>query len=65
MTAASDNTRANVVGLALGTLFRWWNYRRWVFPAPAPQALVEPEGLLQPEALPGPLAEGDALPDAA
>jgi len=29
----SDNIAANVVGLALGTAFRFWSYRRWVFPA--------------------------------
>lgn len=29
----ADNISANVVGLALGTLFRFWSYRRWVFPA--------------------------------
>lgn len=29
----ADNISANVVGLALGTMFRFWSYRRWVFPA--------------------------------
>ena len=29
----ADNISANVVGLVLGTLFRFWSYRRWVFPA--------------------------------
>lgn len=28
----ADNLSANVVGLALGTLFRFWAYRNWVFP---------------------------------
>lgn len=28
----ADNISANVVGLALGTAFRWWAYRNWVFP---------------------------------
>jgi putative flippase GtrA len=28
----ADNISANVVGLALGTMFRFWSYRRWVFP---------------------------------
>ncbi|HLR94353.1 MAG TPA: GtrA family protein [Jiangellaceae bacterium] len=28
----ADNISANVVGLALGTAFRWWAYRTWVFP---------------------------------
>jgi putative flippase GtrA len=31
-TAAADNVSANVVGLALGSLFRFLTYRRWVFP---------------------------------
>jgi putative flippase GtrA len=28
----ADNIAANLVGLGLGTLFRFWAYRRWVFP---------------------------------
>ena len=28
----ADNIAANVVGLGLGTAFRFWSYRRWVFP---------------------------------
>jgi putative flippase GtrA len=27
----ADNISANVVGLVLGTIFRFWSYRRWVF----------------------------------
>jgi len=27
----AKNLSANVVGLVLATLFRWWAYRRWVF----------------------------------
>jgi putative flippase GtrA len=35
----ADNIAANVVGLGLGTLFRFWSYRTWVFPsAQSPQA---------------------------
>ncbi|SDY00444.1 Putative flippase GtrA (transmembrane translocase of bactoprenol-linked glucose) [Micromonospora pattaloongensis] len=30
-TALADNISANVVGVALGTLFRFWAYRRFVF----------------------------------
>jgi putative flippase GtrA len=41
----ADNISANVVGLALGTLFRFWSYRKWVFPAvpeaPADRELAE------------------------
>lgn len=29
----ADNISANVIGLSLGTLFRFWSYRKWVFPA--------------------------------
>ena len=32
-SALSDNIAANGVGLVLGTMFRFWSYRRWVFPA--------------------------------
>ena len=28
----ADNISANGVGLVLGTLFRFWAYRKWVFP---------------------------------
>jgi putative flippase GtrA len=31
-SALADNVSANVVGLVLGTAFRFWSYRRWVFP---------------------------------
>ncbi|WP_082530684.1 GtrA family protein [Aeromicrobium sp. Root344] len=27
----ADNVSANVIGLALGTLFRYWSYKRFVF----------------------------------
>ncbi len=30
-TPLADNISANVIGLGLGTLFRFWSYRRWVF----------------------------------
>lgn len=29
----ADNVSANLIGLGLGTLFRFWSYRKWVFPA--------------------------------
>jgi len=32
----ADNVSANVIGLGLGTLFRYWSYRRFVFAAPGP-----------------------------
>ncbi len=34
----ADNISANVIGLGLGTLFRFWSYRRWVFPEDADTA---------------------------
>jgi putative flippase GtrA len=36
----ADNIAANGVGLALGTAFRFWSYRRWVFPERVPEAVV-------------------------
>lgn len=30
-SALADNISANVIGLGLGTLFRFWSYRKWVF----------------------------------
>jgi putative flippase GtrA len=30
-SALADNVSANGVGLVLGTAFRFWSYRRWVF----------------------------------
>jgi putative flippase GtrA len=35
-SALADNVSANVVGLALGTMFRYWSYKRFVFTASAP-----------------------------
>jgi putative flippase GtrA len=37
-SALADNISANVVGIALGTMFRFWSYRRWVFPDDAEAA---------------------------
>jgi hypothetical protein len=48
----ADNISANVIGLALGTLFRYWSYRRFVFAAPAP---VSPRS--RPRDNPGPASE--------
>lgn len=33
-TLVADNISANLVGTALGTLFRFWSYRRFVFVGP-------------------------------
>jgi putative flippase GtrA len=35
-SAVADNIAANVVGLALGSLFRFLSYRRYVFPEGSP-----------------------------
>jgi len=32
-SSLSDNISANVIGVGIGTLFRFWSYRRWVFPS--------------------------------
>jgi putative flippase GtrA len=33
----ADNVSANIVGTAMGTTFRFWSYRRWVFLNPDTQ----------------------------
>ncbi|MDO8732836.1 MAG: GtrA family protein [Actinomycetota bacterium] len=44
-SALADNLSANVIGLGLGTMFRFWSYRKWVFPLvprnPADQEVAE------------------------
>ncbi len=35
----ADNISANGIGLVLGTMFRFWAYRRWVFPLAGEDAL--------------------------
>lgn len=52
-SAIADNVSANVIGIGLGTLFRFWAYRRWVFPA------IEKE----PEASRTALHQGDPATD--
>ncbi len=41
-SALADNISANVIGLGLGTLFRFWSYRRFVFPE---ESLVASESM--------------------
>ena len=51
--AVADNVSANVVGLGLGTMFRFWSYRKWVFlPVGAP--VDQFPGLPHPESEPSP-----------
>ncbi|WP_328538397.1 GtrA family protein [Streptomyces sp. NBC_00344] len=43
----ADNMAKNVVGLGLGTVFRFWSYRTWVFRAlPAREAVQTAESFL-------------------
>jgi len=46
-SALADNISANVIGLGLGTAFRFWLYRTWVFAGVSgtPERAVEPSGL--------------------
>jgi putative flippase GtrA len=46
-TALADNIAANVIGLGLGTLFRFWSYRRFVFKEEL--ALEEAEHAMAPD----------------
>ena len=52
----ADNIAANVIGLGLGTAFRFWSYRRFVFPALLPEAAapgtVEQVGSVSGDPLP-------------
>lgn len=41
----ADNISGNFIGIGLGTAFRFWSYRRWVFPAEKP-AEVEKAALV-------------------
>jgi putative flippase GtrA len=48
----ADNLSANVVGVGLGTLFRFWSYRKWVFPASQPTAQPTSQRTTPPTSLP-------------
>lgn len=45
----ADNLSGNVVGLGLGTLFRFWSYRRFVFTGDAVVPAEDPAGGLPDE----------------
>ena len=51
-TSKLSNFIANNLGIVLGTLFRFWSYRKWVWAAPQPA----PEGheVLEPALVTGP-----------
>lgn len=56
----ADNIAANVVGLALGTAFRYVAYRRLVFTATAPtRRAAAPDAPPAPHDLPAAAADGD------
>ncbi|GCE01518.1 GtrA family protein [Embleya hyalina] len=40
----ADNISANIVGMALGTLFRFWAFRTWVFKHKRPDPVPVAEG---------------------
>jgi putative flippase GtrA len=50
-SALADNIAANVVGIALGTSFRFWSYRHWVFPELIPDT---PGGVVSEDQPPPP-----------
>lgn len=39
----ADNISGNVIAVGLGTLFRFWVYRTWVFPTEDPAKVPEPD----------------------
>jgi len=39
----ADNISGNVIAVGLGTLFRFWVYRTWVFPTEEPVAVPQPD----------------------
>jgi putative flippase GtrA len=47
--ALATNLSANVVGLGLGTLFRFWAYKRWVFRHPDAVSSASPQDRLEDE----------------
>jgi putative flippase GtrA len=53
----ADNIAANVVGLGLATTFRFWSYRRWVFPDLLPEAAAH-----EPHPSDPPMLSADPLP---
>ncbi|WP_432096216.1 GtrA family protein [Streptomyces sp. bgisy100] len=53
-STVADNVAKNVIGLGIGTAFRFWSYRTWVFRAlPAREAVETAESFLEEDALLG------------
>ncbi|MGP4002095.1 GtrA family protein [Streptomyces sp. 8N706] len=51
-STVADNVAKNVIGLGIGTAFRFWSYRTWVFRAqPAREAVETAESFLEEDAL--------------
>jgi putative flippase GtrA len=48
-SALAFNLSANVIGLGLGTLFRFWAYRRWVFRHPDAVAGLSQDEIIDEE----------------
>jgi putative flippase GtrA len=57
----ADNVAGNVIGLALGTLFRFWAYRQLVFTTPDEQSVILGEPVNEPRSV---LAEDSPAPSA-
>lgn len=43
----AQNISGNVIGVALGSLFRFWSYKKWVFREPEPES-SEPQARTRP-----------------
>ncbi|MFF3767941.1 GtrA family protein [Streptomyces sp. NPDC001922] len=53
-STVADNVAKNVIGLGIGTAFRFWSYRTWVFRGlPAREAVETAESFLEEDALLG------------
>ena len=67
-SALADNISANVIGLGLGTVFRFWLYRTWVFPdsgtSASPDLDVDAGLEVDPALEPDTSLEDNADPDA-
>ena len=58
----ADNIAANGVGLVLGTLFRFWSYRRFVWAAPEDVEAADADGDSAAHAVRGDVQDGSLHP---